>query len=119
MQRELSGRRTFGCDSRHALPGVWGGIRRIGRARKLRPTRTRSEAVRCVQAHADPRPRDTMAEVRADDVRVAANTRGPFHHRPIGGLGDPFIESARDHRGLGASFLAACAMLRACAGGRS
>jgi hypothetical protein len=119
MQRELSGRRTFGCDPLHTPSGVWCGTRRIGRKRKVRPTRTRSELARCAKAQAEPRPRNMMAEVRAEDIRVAANARGPFHHRPIGGLGDPLIEPARDHRGLGASTLAACAMLRARAGGRS
>jgi hypothetical protein len=119
MQRELSGRRTFGCDSLHTLPGVWCGMRRIGRERKVRATRTRSEPVRCAKAQAERRARDTMAKVRAEDVRVAANARGPFHHLPIGGWGDPFIEPARDDRSLGASSLAACAMLRAWVGWRS
>jgi hypothetical protein len=114
MQRELSGRRRFECDSLHTLPGLWCG-RRIGGKRKVRPTRTRSEPVRCAKAQAEPCPRDIMAE----DMRIAANASGPFHHRPIGGLGDPFIEPACDHRGLGANTLAACVMLRAWAGGRS
>jgi hypothetical protein len=118
MQRELSGRRTFGCDSLHTLPVVWCG-RRIGDKRKVRPTRTRSEPVRCAKAQAEPCPRDMMAEVRAVGMRVAAHARGPFHHRPIGGLGDPFIEPARDHRGFGATTVAARAMLCAWAGGRS
>jgi hypothetical protein len=84
MQRELSGRRTFGCNPLQTLPSLW------CRKRNVRPTRTCSEPGQCA----------TVA-------------------RPIDGLRDPIIEPARDVRGLGASTLAACAMLRTCARGRS
>jgi hypothetical protein len=119
MQRELSGRGAYERGSLQTLDGVWYGRWRIGRKRNVPPTRTRSEPGRFAKVKAEHRLPNLTAHATAEHLRGAADARGQSHQRAIGGLGDPRIDPARDHPGRRASTLAACAMPRVSAGGRS
>jgi integrase len=103
-------RRAYGSGSLYEVDGAWYGKWRVGVERrqvkrKIGPKRTRGEANGLTKAQAEARLRELMAEVGAEDVRVAATATRRPHHYTVEELGVLFIEHARDHRGLKATTL--------------
>lgn len=103
MQAQRSGRRAYGSGSLYEVDGVWYGKWRVGVRqvkRKIGPKRTRGKADGLTKAQAEARLRELIADVKAEDVAVAASRKRRPHHYTVAELADLFIEHAREHRGL-------------------